>query len=152
MMSNSFRSFQPPTLEQLGHKLLAVHTELRQLTEAVGVRFVQLEQQIQDNNALTDHALDEMSLQIAFLMSRITITRPLHAGLAGPDGKIPVETKTASQVYMESGRAQILAKREEFKRAQGLSAESAAPAANGKAPDDADAIADAAPRSPLITH
>ena len=124
-MSSDFKSVKnppPPTLEQIAGRVFQLHNEVRALADIVSQRLADLEKKILENNALTDQVLEEMSLQIAFLMSQIRFRTPLHGGLAGPDGKVPVEVKTASQAYMEGGRAKLLAVREDFKRAQGLSA------------------------------
>ena len=125
MSAGDFKSVKnapPPTLEQIAGRVFQLHNEVRALADIVGQRLANMEQKILENNALTDQVLEEMSLQIAFLMSQMRFRTPLHGGIAGPDGKVPVEVKTASQAYMESGRAKLLAVREEYKRAQGVSA------------------------------
>ena len=128
-MSDDFKTV--PTPKQLAVTVARIHNELRQLGAAVGETVANLEHSVQENNKVTDQVLEEMSLQIAFLMSQIRFRTPLHGGIAGPDGKVPVEVKTASQAYMDGGRAKLLAVREEYKRAQGLSA------AEGQASDPA---------------
>jgi hypothetical protein len=98
-----------------------------------------LSRTLQESTALTDTVLDELSLQVAFLMKTIVIHETQHGGIAGPDGKVSTITKTAAQVYLERGRALMLKQKEEMSRAQGLSAE------QNHAPDgDAAKAADAA--------
>lgn len=118
-----------PTIEQLATKVLSIHTELRNLANGVGNRIAEHEQDVRDNTALTDEAIEELTLKIAFLMAHIQVRRQLNGGLAGPDGRVPVETKSAIMVYNEM-RPQLIERREELRRAQGLSTESV-PQADG---------------------
>jgi hypothetical protein len=115
-----------------------------------------LSRHVQESTALTDNVLDEISLQIAFLLKTIVIHETQHGGLAGPDGKVSTVTKTAAQVYLERGRALMLKQKEEMSRAQGLSAEqSHAPAGDDAKPaaDAADAATDAADApAGTVTH
>lgn len=118
---------QLPTLEQVSQKVLAVHSEVRQLAQVVGARVAEHEQIVRENAELTDAVLEEINLKLAFLMSHITVRRTLNGGIAGPDGRVQVESKPAMLVYMEM-RPQLVAQREEFLRVQSLQAESAADA------------------------
>lgn len=126
-MSNPFQSI--PTLEQLASKVLNIHTELRNLATGMGLRVAEHEQNVRDNTAITDEAIEELTLKIAFLMAHIQVRRALNGGLAGPDGRVQVETKPAMLVYNEM-RPQLIERREELRRAQGLSTEST-PQADG---------------------
>lgn len=107
-----------PTFEQ-------VVESVRQLAREMGMRLKQHEeataQQFIENNALTDNALEEINLKLAFLMTQIAVRRPLNSGLADINGKVQYEVKPAIQVYMESGRAKMVEQLEAFKREQGLS-------------------------------
>jgi len=121
-MTTPFKSI--PTLEQLASKVLNIHTELRNLATGMGLRVAEHEQQVRDNTAVTDEVLEELTLKIAFLMAHIQVRRAMNGGLAGPDGRVQVETKPAMLVYMEM-RPQLVAQREEFLRVQSLQAEQA---------------------------
>lgn len=117
----SLKNASPPTLDQIAARVFQMHNEVRALADIVGQRLAEMERKILENNALTDQVLEEMSLQIAFLMSQIRFRIAPQGAIAGPDGKVPVEIKTASQAYADGGRARLLAIREEYKRVQGLS-------------------------------
>ena len=117
-MNNPFKKF--PTLEEVAIRVANIHGELRALNEGAGQRIAQVEQSIQENNELTDGALEELNLKVAFLMTMLAIKTPKHAGLM-LNGEVQYEQKPALQVYLESGRAKMIAQREAALRAQGLS-------------------------------
>jgi hypothetical protein len=125
-----------PSLEQVSQKVLAVHSEVRQLAQVVGQRVAEHEQVVRENAELTDAVLEEINLKLAFLMSHITVRRTLNGGIAGPDGRVQVESKPAMLVYMEM-RPSLVAQREEFLRVQSLQAEQGTP---GSAPDADEAL------------
>ena len=126
-MTTPFKSI--PTIEQLASKVLNIHAELRNLATGMGLRVAEQEQNARDNMAITDEAIEELTLKIAFLMAHIQVRRAMNSGIAGPDGRVQVETKPAMLVYNEM-RPQLIERREELRRAQGLSAESV-PQADG---------------------
>lgn len=151
-MSDPFKKM--PSFEQVVDKVLEIHTEVRELAQHAGHRIAQHEQDVKDNTALTDQALEEISLQLAFLMQMIQVQHRPQGAIAGLDGKVPVVVKTASQIYQETGRAKLIAQRKAFLDAQGVStAEEAADAVvervrealdgPGEAPTDA---------TPEVTH
>ena len=116
-MASPFKSL--PTLEQLASKVLNIHAELRNLATGMGLRVAEHEQNVRDNTAITDEAIEELTLKIAFLMAHIQVRRPMNGGLAGPDGRVQVETKPAMLLYNEL-RPQLIERREELRRAQGI--------------------------------
>lgn len=139
-----------PTAQQLASKIIGIHTELHKLAEAVGLKIAETEQNIVENNALTDTAIEEINLKLAFLMTNIAVRRPLNAGLAGADGKVQYETKPAIQVYMETGRQKMIEEREAFLRAQSASSAEAA-AGNGATTETA--VPEDDPTNPSgVTH
>jgi hypothetical protein len=103
---------QRPTLEQIEAAIINNHAECRE-----GV-------------TVTDALLDEMNLKLTFIMRTLHIIKPLNGGLAGADGRVQSERKSAEQVYQEVGRAALLTERE-ARRASLQAAEAAA--ANGLA-------------------
>lgn len=122
-MSTPFK--QLPTLEQVATKVFNVHTELRALSEGMGNVVTALESNVQENNKLTDAALEEINLKLAFLMTMIAVKTPTNSGIADASGKVGFVTKPALQVYLEGGRAKMIAERETFMeqmREQGLQA------------------------------
>jgi hypothetical protein len=84
----------------------------------------EIEQRVVDNNALTDEAIDELTLKMAFLMSHIQIAKPVNGGLADATGRVQVERKPAMLVYLEM-RPALIAGREQIRNAQNLQTESA---------------------------
>ena len=147
-----------PTVQQMAERIANIHMELRQLGQACGLEVAQLGRTLHDSTAITDQALEELALQIAFLMQTIRVVKPANGGIAGPDGKVPMEVKTASQIYQETGRAKLLEQIEAVKRAQGIPpAESPtedSPFAGHGSPEESPAShATAAPSGPkTITH
>jgi hypothetical protein len=148
---------QLPTIAAVEKRVRELHQTLGQLATAFGVEIAQVNKTVQDSTAITDQVLQEMGLQITFLMQTIRVSRPLHGGLADHTGKVPMEVKTASQVYQESGRQKLLDAIEVAKRAQGLPTAESTSQANGEdtshtpAEDGADAqTTDAGPKP--ITH
>lgn len=147
-----------PTLDKVAERVALLHKMLSELAQAMGTEVAQLNATIKQNTDITDEVLREMGLQITFLMQTIRVSKPLHGGIAGADGKVPMEVKTASQIYQESGRDKLLAQIEAVKRAQGLpTAESPADAAEASAgassAEDGAAVANAEAGFPkLITH
>ena len=134
-MTTPFKSL--PTIEQLASKVLNIHGELRALAQGMGLRVAEQEQNARDNMAITDEAIEELTLKIAFLMAHIQVRRAMNSGIAGPDGRVQVETKPAMLVYNEM-RPQLIERREELRRAQGLPPEPV-PQADG---DDGQGAAD----------
>ena len=120
-MSSPFK--QLPTLEQLATRLFTVHNEVRALSQAVGLRVAEHENMVRENSELTDAVLEEVNLKLTFLMSHMQVRRTLNGGLAGPDGRVQVETKPAMLAYLEM-RPKLVEAREELLRAQGVSTES----------------------------
>ena len=144
-----------PTVQQMAERIANIHMELRQLGQACGLEVAQLGRTLHDSTAITDQALEELALQIAFLMQTIRVVKPANGGIAGPDGKVPMEVKTASQIYQESGRQKLLDQIEAVKRAQGLPTAERPAQANSEAPEGlaADAGTLNPPEAPkLITH
>ena len=115
--------------------------------------FLELEGRVAESSQITDLVLEELQLRIIFLMQTIRITRQLHGGIAGPDGKVPSETKTAYQVYMEVGRDKLVAERQKaYDDAARLQAEqAAAPASAGETSGDTTEASRAVARARL-TH
>ena len=115
--------------------------------------FIDLEKRVQENAEITDLVLEELQLRVIFLMNTIRITRTLQGGLAGPDGKVPTETKTAFQVYLEVGRAKLIEERE--KHAASLQAAADAESvgtANGSTREGEDTAAALAKAAGRVTH
>ena len=115
--------------------------------------YAELEGRVAESAQITDLVLEEVQLRIIFLMQTIRITRQLHGGIAGPDGKVPSETKTAYQVYMEVGRDKLVAERQKaYDDAARLQAEqAAAPASAGETSGDTTEASRAVARARL-TH
>lgn len=90
MKNGEFR--QLPTFDMICAKLERMET----CVEAQGNVIEHLLQQVQ-----------ERQFEVAFLMSIIQVTKPTSM-VAGPDGKIPVERKSAAQIYAEGGRDAIV--------------------------------------------
>ena len=111
---------QIPTMEQVAQRIVEIHVELKSFIDEQREQMQELELRVQANNELTDVVLEELQLKLSWLMNQIAIRKALHGGIAGPDGKVPFETKLASTVYQEQ-RATLVATREAVKRAQGLS-------------------------------
>lgn len=146
-----------PTLEKVAERVAILHKTLADLAQAMGVEVAQLNETMRQSTAITDQALEEISLQLAFLMQTIRVSKPVHGGLADANGNVKMEVKTASQIYHESGRQKLIEQIEAVKRAQGLpTAESRAdgPKPSGAAhPEDGAAVANAEAGFPkLITH
>lgn len=151
-----------PTLEKLAERVALLHKAQVDLAQAMGNEIAELTAMIKQNTEITDEVLREMGLQITFLMQTIRVTRPLHGGIAGADGKVPVEVKTASQLYQESGRQKLIDQIEAVKRAQGLQTAEKPAAASGEQTGDTpfedangsttDLPTPAAVGSKLITH
>jgi hypothetical protein len=116
-----------PTLDILVGALSAIDDKVNELGTSV-----------QASSEITDQVLGEISLQIAFLMQTIRVTKPLHGGIADANGQVQTVTKSAAQIYIETGREKMLAMRGELQRAQGLPPNAPAPG-----PD-----ADAGPEAP----
>lgn len=112
-MSSPFKSM--PTLEQITTAIVNNHAECRE-----GV-------------TITDALLDEMNLKLTFIMRTLHIITPLNGGLAGADGKVQHERKSAEQVYQERGRAALLVERE-ARRAASLQTEQTAQRASDGEP------------------
>ena len=133
-MSEPFKSFNAPTVA------------------AIMDAFIALEKRVEESSQITDMVLDELQLRVIFLMNTIRITRKLHGGLAGPDGTVPTETKTAFQVYMEVGRAALIKERDAHAaRVQAESATNEA-AANGATHEGEDTAAALAKAAGQVTH
>ena len=115
MSAHDFK-MPPPTVKQTAGAVAELHQEVVQLAQHMGARMRDLEQAVKDNNAITDQAMADINSKIEFLMTLIRVPLARHGALAGPDGKIPVEIKTAQELYHE---AQSII--QERKRAQGLS-------------------------------
>ncbi len=151
---------QLPSISAVEKRVRELHQMVGELAQAIGTEVSQLAEAVKQNNALTDQVLDELSLQIAFVMQKLTLSKPLHGGIADANGKVPLEVKTFSEVYAESGRNKLLQQRKEFRDAHGLPTAESAPegsaeAANGQTTDAQDANvsqADLGPVSKLITH
>ena len=149
---------QLPTLSQIEKRVRELHQMFAQLAQGVGGDLADLQKTIQDSTAITDQVLEEMSLQIAFIMQQIALSKPLHGGIADLNGKVPMEKETLAQIYVETGRAKMLQQRAEMMRAQGLPPAESAPDASGEAAaptpaDDGAAQANAEAGFPkLITH
>lgn len=147
-MSDDFKSL--PTLEKVAERVRLIHKAQVELAQAMGLEIAQLQKTLEDSTAITDQVLQEMGLQITFLMQTIRVTKPKHGGIADVNGKVPMEVKTASQIYQETGRAKLLEQIEAVKRAQGIpTAEDAAAATEASGEANPEAGADEAP---LITH
>lgn len=134
MSASDFKSMKtpPPTLEQIAARVFQCHNEIRALAQGVGEQIAQTMHDVQENNAITDAALEEINLKLAFLMTQITVIVPENSGIADAHGKVRVSKKPAIQVYLETGRAKMIAEREAFKeamRAQGVPAAESDPAA-----------------------
>ena len=147
---------QIPSLEQVANRVRQLHKAISDLSRAMGLEVRQIQDTLEGSTKITDQVLEEMALQIAFIMQSISLAKPLHGGIADANGKVPMEKRTLSQVYAESGRAKLIQQIAEAKRAQGLSTAESAPQANGKAPsaaEDGAAATNAAANLPkLITH
>ena len=127
-MSNPFK--RVPTIQEIATKVWNIHNELRALAQGMGTKVAETDQSIQENNALTDAAIEEINLKLAFLMTMIAVKQPLNSGIADSTGKVHYASKPAMQVYLEGGRQKMIDQREAFLRAQNLQA------ANPSGPDE----------------
>lgn len=116
-MSDAFRTV--PTLKELAVQIAKVHNEVRVLANGCGETIANMEHNIRQNNGLTDSVLEELTLQVGFLMNMLAVRTPANSGIAGPDGKVAVETKKAAQVYQEQRPALIAARKALQERMQG---------------------------------
>ena len=112
----SLGSPMPPSLETVAKAVGELHTELVELARHMGARIRELEQAVKENNAITDRVIRDLQSRTEFLMTLVRVPLARQGAIAGPDGKIPVEVKTALELYVE-GRKAI----QERDRAQGLS-------------------------------
>ena len=126
-----------PTLQEVATKVWNIHHELRALAQGMGTKVAETDQSIQENNALTDAAIEEINLKLAFLMTMIAVKQPLNSGIADSTGKVHYASKPAMQVYLEGGRQKMIDQREAFLRAQNLQA------ANPSGPDESAATGSA---------
>ena len=106
-----------PTLEQIATRVFQLHNELRELNQMAGERMAQFDQTIQENNQLTDAAIEELNLKIAFVMTMVQVKRPLNSGLAGADGKVQYEQVPLLEMYLKGGREMLIEKRAAAQRA-----------------------------------
>ena len=149
---------QLPSIAECEKRIRQLQQAVGALTDAVTQDLVQMNETLKRNTALTDEVLDELALQIAFVMQSLRLSKPLHGGIAGPDCKVPTEVKTFSEAYATGGRQKLIDQRKAFRDAHGLPptespAEATAEAANGKTADDGIAATQAEAGFPkLITH
>ena len=135
-MSKTFKSLTPsaPTMQMVMDAL------------------IDLERRVQESAEITDMVLEELQLRVIFLMNTIRITRQLQGGIAGPDGKVPSETKTAFQVYMEIGRAKLIEERAKHAASLQAAADAEAAQSNGATHAGEDTAAALAKAAGRVTH
>ena len=121
----SLGSPMPPTVETIAKATGELHAELVELARHMGARIRELEQAVKENNAITDRVIRDLQSRTEFLMTLVRVPFARHGAIAGADGKIPVEIKTAQELYHEAQKVI-----QERARAQGLST-----AENGQASD-----------------
>lgn len=121
---NGFKSI--PTFEDVVRQVALLKAAVKTFSDQFIARLAHVENSIQENNALTDECLQEMNLQVAFLMSHIRVVRPLNSGIVGVDGKANYEQIPAMQAFLDM-RPLLIAQRDErlkeIAHAQGLQAE-----------------------------
>ena len=129
----SLGSPMPPTLETVAKATGELHAELVELARHMGARIRELEQAVKENNAITDQVIRDLQSQMEFIMTLVRVPLARHGAIAGPDGKVPVEIKTALELYLE-GRKAI----QERDCAKGLSATETAQRNGAAAPEGSD--------------
>ena len=106
-----------PTLTQVANKVAELAHDLTMLSKGCGQMFASVQQATIENNEMTDAAIEELNLKVAFLMTIIKAKKPLNSGLTGVDGKVHYEEIPALELYLKGGRQMLIEKREAARKA-----------------------------------
>lgn len=140
-MSSPFKTL--PTFEQVVQQIALLKAAVKTFSDQFIAKVAHIENDIQQNNALTDECIQEMNLQLAFLMSHIRVVRPRNSGIVGPSGKSDYEQIPAMQAFLDM-RPLLIAQREErlkeIAHAQGLQTETQGASESTEAGEARDAI------------